>query len=511
MNNKLKSVLFRRMVLVGLLIVLQLALFLYLILNGSRLSQAVNGAFRLLSLIAALSAISRHTKGEFKTSWVFLILLFPLFGGMLYIFFNFQSSTKSFRTRAARVEKKTGAWFALPETARAEALRELEPYKRQITYLQDTAGFPVYRQTQVSYYSPGEVFLPALLEALEQAEKYIFIETFILEEGQMWDRILEILKRKAAAGVKVRLLYDDIGCLLLLPKKYADTMRKCGIETQVFNRFRPFLTVSQNNRDHRKITVIDGKVAFTGGINMADEYINAYEKHGYWKDASVKVEGKAAWSLTLIFLQNWELCAGTGEDAEEYYPYRGTPCETANDGFVQPYADSPLDEEHVSEHVYRQIIADAKEYLYITTPYLIIDETLISSLTLAAKSGVDVRIITPYHWDKRLVHMTTRSYYRTLMDGGVKIYEYTPGFIHSKTFVSDGRVATVGTVNLDFRSLYLHFECGVRMYDCRAVDAVRRDFLATMAQSHEMKPEELKNSFLHRLFCDVLRLFAPLM
>lgn len=251
----------------------------------------------------------------------------------------------------------------------------------------------------------------------------------------------------------VRLIYDDMGCFLTLPKDYPAQLKSFGIECTIFNPFRPLLTVKQNNRDHRKIAVIDGKVAFTGGINLADEYINAIEKHGHWKDASVMVKGKAAWSFTLIFLQMWETCTHIDEDYKKFYPWKDQECPITAHGFVQPYADSPMDTENVGEHVYLQILNNAKNYVYINTPYLIVDDSVVSALCLAAKSGVDVRIVTPHRWDKWLVHMTTRSYYRTLIEAGVKIYEYTNGFIHSKTFVSDDHIATVGTTNLDFRSL----------------------------------------------------------
>ena len=284
-----------------------------------------------------------------------------------------------------------------------------------------------------------------------------------------------------------------------------------GIDCRVFNRFKPVLTSMQNNRDHRKIAVIDGKVAFTGGINLADEYINAIERFGHWKDASVMVSGKAAWSFTLMFLQMWELTTGEDEDYAQYDPWVLTDCPVQASGFVQPYADSPMDKENVGEQVYLQIINNARRYLYINTPYLIIDESMMSALCLAAKSGVDVRIVTPHKWDKWFVHVTTRSYYRDLMAAGVRIYEYSRGFIHSKTFVSDDTVATVGTTNLDFRSLYLSFECGVLMYRTEAVAQLKEDFLNTLEQCHEITDGDCQCGPIRRIFQDVLRLFAPLM
>jgi cardiolipin synthase len=279
----------------------------------------------------------------------------------------------------------------------------------------------------------------------------------------------------------------------------------------IFNPFKPILSSHQNNRDHRKIISIDGKVAFTGGINLADEYINAYERYGHWKDSGVMVEGEAAWSMTLIFLHMWNLEKQPKDDPLSFYPWKDAPCTIASDGYVQPYADSPIDDENVGEHVYIQIINNAKEYVYINTPYLVVDDNLLSALTLAAKSGVDVRIITPHRWDKWVVAITSRSYYRQLVMAGVKVYEYSGGFNHSKTFVSDDKVATVGTTNLDFRSLYLHFECGVWIYKNRAVQAVKEDFLSTIPVCHRITLADCARNAFQRVLQDVLRVFAPLM
>jgi len=337
------------------------------------------------------------------------------------------------------------------------------------------------------------------------------MEYFIVGLGIMWDTILEVLKEKAAQGVEVRFIYDDMGCLFRLPIDYQRTLEGYGIKCAVFNRFRPVLSTLQNNRDHRKIAVIDGKVAFTGGINLADEYINVVERFGHWKDAAIMVKGAAAWSLTMIFLQMWSLTANTVEDCSKYRPWQDQPCPVPSEGYVQPYADSPIDNEHVGEHVYIRIINNAKQYLYITTPYLIVDDAMLSALALAAKSGVDVRVVTPHRWDKQFVHITTRSYYRELIMAGVKVYEYSRGFIHSKTFVSDDKVATVGTTNLDFRSLYLHFECGVWLYNSPSVLAIKNDFMQTLADSQEITLEDCRSNALLRLAQEVLRIFAPLM
>jgi len=503
--------LFRRRVLIILMLLLQIGFLAYLVISGSRFSQGLSRIFTIISLIVALYIVSKRDKGAYKLTWVFLILLFPLFGGLLYLLFNFQTSTKRFSEKMSLVKETSAPLFSLPGNGYKMAEKEIPEHIPQIRYLQEYAGFPVYTNTSTRFYTPGEAMFQAMKEELEKAEHYIFLEYFILEEGVMWDEILNILVRKVKEGVKVRLIYDDLGCFLLLPKNYSEKLKTLGIECAVFNSFRPFLTAKQNNRDHRKITVIDGKVAFTGGINLADEYINVKKKHGHWKDASIKLEGKAAWSFTLIFLEMWAYCKQITEDFSVYYPWHDSACPSSDDGFVQPYADSPLDSDNVGEHVYLQIINNAKDYVYIFTPYLIIDDSMISALTLAAKSGVDVRIITPHIWDKRIVHMTTRSYYRELILSGVKVYEYSKGFLHTKAFVSDDTTATVGTTNLDFRSLYLHFECGTWLYGSTAVPEIKKDFLDTLQECQKITLKDCSKNVIGRLVQDILRLFAPLM
>ena len=512
MRKKWFRPLFRRRLIVAMLLILQVLVMIYLVVSASHSAEWINAALTLISFCVVIYVVSRDSNTDYKMSWIIQILAFPIFGGLFYLVFNFQRSTKKMEERQKEVESKTRELFLLAGDRYEKALAIAPECRPQLFYLQNYAGFPVYQKTQTFYLTPGEAMFEALKTELRKAEHYIFLEFFIIEEGLMWDSILEILKERAAAGVEVRLIYDDMGCFFLLPKDYPEQLAACGIRCTVFNPFRPVLSVLQNNRDHRKIVAIDGKVAFTGGINLADEYINAIEKYGHWKDAAIMLKGEAAWSFSLMFLQMWNTC-NTGQEEEylRYYPWQEQECTEADDGLVQPYCDSPMDRENVGEQVYLQIINNAKDYVYINTPYLVIDELLVSALSQAAKSGVDVRIVTPYRWDKKLVHMTTRSYYRQLIAAGVRIYEYSKGFIHSKTFVADDKVATVGTTNLDFRSLYLHFECGTWLYGSRAVWQVKEDFLATLDSCHEIQPKDCCNSFLMQLVQDVLRLFAPLM
>lgn len=480
------------------------------VLDFTKYSDYISYAFILMSVVVAMCIISKPGNGAYKLSWVFLVLLFPLFGGLFYLFITGQRSTRRFEKKLEQIGEQSRDMFSLCAAGSESAKEDIPEYSAQINYLKN-GGFPIYQNTSVKYLTPGEEKFKCLLEELEKAEKYIFLEYFIIQEGYMWGKIYDVLKRKANEGVDVRVIYDDMGCFMLLPSDFSKKLCDDGIKCVVFNPFRPFLTTLQNNRDHRKIAVIDGKVGFTGGINLADEYINKIVKHGHWKDASVMLKGEAVWSLTLIFLQMWEICKNKQENYLDYYPWTDECCTEKSDGYVLPYADSPLDNENIGEDVYLQIINNAKNYLYINTPYLIIDECMLTSLKLASKSGVDVRIVTPHIWDKRFVHVTTRSYYKELIESGIKIYEYKKGFIHSKTFVSDDTVATVGTINMDFRSLYLHFECGTCIYNSSAVFDVKEDFIKTLDECIRITKEDCRRNWIVRLTETICRMFAPLM
>ena len=509
MRKKWFRQILRRRILVILLLLLQGVVLFELITNTSQLIRWVNMLLSAASFLAALKIVSSRDKPTYKLLWVFLILSFPVFGGIFYLLVYLQTSPRFINKKLPKIEEESR--IALNDNGEGykQAYQMASDYAVQLRYLQKQ-GFQVYEHTYCDYLSPGEKVFAALIPELKAAENYIFLEFFIIQEGIMWDTIHDILKEKASQGILVRVLYDDIGSFLTLPKDYAKQLEGEGIQCSVFNPFRPILSSLQNNRDHRKIISIDGKVAFTGGFNLADEYINAIEKHGYWKDAGLMLRGEAAWSLTVMFLQMWSLSNHMQEDFLKYFPWGNAGCPENSDGFVLPYSDKPLDRENIGEHVYLQIINRAKNYVYINTPYLIIDDSMVSALSLAAKSGVDIRIITPHHWDKWIVHMTTRTYYPALLEAGVKIYEYTPGFIHAKTFVSDDRIATVGTINLDYRSLYLHFECGVWMWGNRVINQVKDDFLGTLNECQEITMESCRHGVIFRVFQEILRLLAPL-
>ena len=412
-----------------------------------------------------------------------------------------------------RIEESREYLRDRPQTR--QKLEALDPSaSNQSRYISDVSRFPVHENTTAEYFQVGDDMFPVLVRELKQAKKYIFIEYFIINDGVMWQTILNILEKKAAEGVDVRLIYDGFGCLTTLPHKYYEELQKKGIKCQVFNPFRPILNIIQNNRDHRKLCIIDGWVGFTGGINLADEYINQKERFGHWKDTAVMLKGEAVWNMTVMFLHMWAVIGRSEEsiDYEAYFPHRYHEGEFESDGFVQPFCDTPLDEEVVGEDVYLNIINKAKKYVYICTPYLIIDNEMMTALCLAAKSGVDVRIMTPGIPDKKLVFILTQSYYRHLLEAGVKIYEYQPGFLHAKSFVSDDEIGVVGTINLDYRSLYLHFEDGVWIYRNRVIQDIKDDFIQTMEYCRQIEPEFCLNRNIGlRIMQNIFRAFAPLM
>ncbi|MPM54949.1 Major cardiolipin synthase ClsA [bioreactor metagenome] len=381
----------------------------------------------------------------------------------------------------------------------------------QASYLERMAYCPVYGGTDTEYFSLGDLCFPRILEELRKAERYIFLEFFIIHEGVMWNAILEILAEKAAAGVDVRVIYDDFGCILTLPRDYDKQLEEMGIRCCVFNRLVPVLSVRLNNRSHRKLLIIDGKVGFTGGVNLADEYINQVQRFGHWKDSAILLRGEAVWSMTVMFLIMWDHIRELREDYNLCRPdYLPGECPKGM-GFVQPYADSPLDGEAVGETVYLNLIARAHRYVYIMTPYLIIDDTMNTALSIAAKSGLDIRIMTPRIPDKKIVFEVTRAHYEPLLRAGVKIYEYTPGFVHAKSFVVDDEYGVVGSINMDYRSLFLHFENGVLLYHTPSVPDIRADFEETLSQCREMTLADcMEVSIRKRILRAVLRVFAPM-
>lgn len=509
--KKVKKVLLGRVVAIILAVLIQLGWMFFFVFQFSRQYSFINVLFQIAGVIVVLYIINQWSNPAYKIVWTFVILIFPLGGVMIYYLFGRSKLTKRTRERMERIHQEVAQHLPQNKELEQELYLEAKSIANQSRYITDWSDYPVYRNTGTKYYKCGEEMFPDMLEDLKKAEHFIFLEYFIIDEGVMFEQILDILKEKAETGVDVRLIYDDMGCITTLPHKYYERLRSYGIKCVTFNPMRPVVSIIMNNRDHRKIFVVDGNVGYTGGLNLADEYINEMERFGYWKDTGLRLEGEAVWSFTTMFLEMWNYINRSSEDYDKFRPelYQKKPF--VNDGYVQPYGDSPLDKEKVGENVYMNIIGHARDYIYIFTPYLILDDEMLTYLRNAAKSGVDVRIVTPEIPDKKVVFWMSQSYYQRLLECGIRIYQYTPGFIHAKSFVCDDRIATVGSINMDYRSLYLHFECGVWMYDSSAVMKVKEDALATFAESREITIDFCKKqSWIKRVIMSVLRLIAPL-
>jgi cardiolipin synthase len=509
-----KKILFNRLAFIVAAMVLQFSILINVILRFNEHFTFFYGGNLLLSVLLVWRVANNRSNPVYKIAWIVLIFILPIFGALFYIFFGGNKLSRRTRKRMKFIEEKTKEILA--PYPKQLILDEIELRNQdaanQSRYIQNYSYYPPYKNTICEYLPTGEKKFKRLKEELEKAEHYIFMEYFIIEEGIMWNSILDILVEKAKRGVDVRVIYDDVGCLLKLPYRYDKKLERMGIQCCVFNPLLPILYPRLNNRDHRKIAIIDGHTGFTGGINLADEYINQIEKYGHWKDTAIMLKGEAVNNLTVMFLTMWDFIRGINEDYSQFKKNSPLEVQGSGSGYVQPFADNPLDDEAVGETVYLNLINKAKRYIYITTPYLIIDNKMATALKSAAKAGVDVRIITPHIPDKRYVHAVTRSYYKILIESGVKIYEYIPGFIHSKTIVVDDEYGVVGTINVDYRSLFLHFECGVWLYDSSSIFDMKEDFLSTLNVCKQITSEDLKNiKFYEKWMSSVLRILAPLM
>lgn len=455
--------------------------------------------------------INKDEMPEFKLAWVIPICAAPVFGALLYLFVVGNWGNIGLKKHLDRRLKETEEFLHTDDRVRKK-LEIASPHMANLSkYIEEIGGFPAYGSSAVTYFTLGEEKYEDLLAELKKAEKFIFLEYFIVERGRMWNSILDILKQKVKEGVEVRFMYDGMCSLLLLPYSYPKQLNGYGIRTKMFAPIIPLLSTTQNNRDHRKILVIDGRVAYTGGVNLADEYINEVEKYGHWKDAAVKVEGSAVRSFTLMFLQMWNVSETKPEDYAGYIAVN-EGAKKAGSGFVIPFGDGPTTPENVSETVYMDMINQAVDYVHIMTPYFIVDNAMLDVLQYAARRGVDVKLIIPHIPDKKAVFAMSRTYYPDLLAAGVKVYEYTPGFVHAKVFVSDDEKAVVGTINLDYRSLYHHFECGTYLYRNETVAAVENDFNETIGKCIRVDEEYYRRiPLLSRLTGRILRLFGPLM
>lgn len=500
-----------RVVITALLILLQIAFFLITLLRLGNYYVWVSMVLRFITFWAVIYIIWKPNNPAVKLAWVVPILVFPLFGGMLYLCYGHVIVPKKLRDSMERTDKLVRKSLVQDSKIMKDLKRQDPAAANQSGYIASYAATPVWDQTATSFFADGRPWWESLLADLEKAEHFIFLEFFIIKEGKMWDAVLDILERKVKEGVEVRLIYDDIGCVFLLPKYYDRVLEKKGIKCVAFNRLVPFMSLVLNNRDHRKIVVIDGKMAYTGGINLSDEYVNFEHPYGdHWKDTGIRVEGKAVWNFTVMFLQMWNMSRYTEEDySRYYYPFEKMP---GANGFVQPYMDTPFDDETLGENVYLNMIGSAKRYIWIYTPYLVTDNEMITALKLAAKRGVDVRIVTPGVPDKKFVYWLTQSNYQNLIEAGVRVFQYKPGFIHAKCVLSDDESATVGTVNFDYRSFYHHFECGVFCYRAQAVDELKADMEKTFAACEEITLSWCRDKFVKtNVIGPLLKLLSPLM
>ena len=497
-----------RIIIAAIMILLQITLTLAIIYSLSEKAVWIYYLIEFGAILLTIYIINDNMNPSFKISWVTFILLIPLVGVTSYVLWGGRRVMPHLKKRMEKSEKQYSA--LLPDDSLAFRRLEYEDllHAKQAQFLKNESKYPVYSNTEVEYLSPGEIFLPRLIEELEKAEEFIFIEFFILAEGKMWDEIHTVLKRKAAEGVEVRIIFDDFGSINRQSRGFVSRLKLEGILVSAFNRIRPSVDLFMNNRNHRKIVVIDGKVAVTGGLNIGDEYINLENRFGHWMDCAAIFRGDAVRSFTIMFLNMWTFITGKVLNGEKYIK---NDIER-HDGFILPYCDSPLNRSDPAQGIYMQILNTAQRYVYIASPYLIIGNEMRHALCLAAKSGIDVRIITPSRWDKWYVHPVTQRNYEALLEAGVKIYEYTPGFIHSKLFISDDSVATVGTVNMDYRSFFIHFECGAWLCRCDAVKDMKEHYLSLISQSKEITLKDWRHRpFSQRLKQYLLNIFSPFM
>ncbi len=511
-QNALINLIFSRVMLTALLMIVQIIFLIWIFGRMGVNSKWLLYSFNILAAVLVVVIINSDENPAFKLTWMLPLCLIPIFGAMLYLFIQVNPARMGMKKGLHKRIEETKPYLEPDEVVVQRMWEEKAPITDISYYIQYLNGFPTYDKTSVTYFSDGEQKFLDLIPELKKAEKFIFLEYFIINPGRVWDEVLEVLEEKAAEGVEVRLLYDGFNSILKLPHNYPEQLKKKGIRAKEFAPVMPFLSSHQNYRDHRKILVIDGKVAYNGGINLADEYMNYIERFGYWKDTAIKLKGDAVKSFTAMFLQMWNVTESGAEDYEKYLCVDCEPVLEGKLGYVIPYNDDPCNGEDIAEGVYLDILNKAQNYVYIMTPYLIPENEIITALRFAAQRGVDVRIIMPHIPDKKMAFDIAHTYYLQLLDAGVKIYEFTPGFVHAKMFVSDDDRAVVGTINLDFRSMYEHYECATFIYNNPVIKEIKTDFMKTFDRCERFKEEDYhKLPLFNRIRGKVGRLFAPLM
>lgn len=511
--KKLLKIVFSNMMIIVVFIALQIAYFAYMISHASQLMLYVTQVFTFVSVLLIIVIINERSNSVFKLAWTLLVVVSPVFGSIAYLSMRLTPKKKMMNRRLKSIIKLTKPMLQAPEEVMVKLKKQSPPTANLAKYVERYGGYPIYKGSDVKYFPLGEDKFREMMIWLRKAKHFIFLEYFIIDKGYMWDEVLGVLKEKAKEGVEVRVMYDGMNTLTRLPFNYVKELKKYGIQAKVFSPIHPFVSTYMNYRDHRKILVVDGEVGFTGGINIADEYINKKERFGHWKDVSVMVYGEAVKNFTLLFLQMWHITDYTYDDYEKYIHYNAdTLPKVEGNGYILPYGDSPLDLENVGELIYLHVIQQATRYVHIMTPYLVLDNEMITALTFAAKRGVEVIIIMPHIPDKKITFAVGKTYYEEFLESGVKIYEYLPGFVHAKVFLADDLWGVVGTINLDFRSLYLNYECGCYIYRNTVLAEIEEDFQNTLAKSKNITMEEHKKTPLFwRLVGAVMKMFAPLM
>ena len=505
----LLRIIFSRLIIILLLLAFQVALMVSLYNWLNEFIPHFSAVRTLFTAAMIVYLFNNSMDSTAKLTWMFIIAIVPLPGAALLLFTQTNAGHRRIKRRVSELTEETKDAIPQPEAPAHELSRDGSGTDDLSKYLKRSGCFPVFGNTDVTYFPSGEEKFEALLRELRAAERFIFLEYFIIEEGYMWGEVLKILTEKARQGVDVRVLYDGMCEVNTLPVNYKKLLRGLGIKAKAFSPIRPAVSSHYNYRDHRKILVVDGRVAFNGGVNLADEYINRKVRFGHWKDTAVMLRGEAVKSFTLMFLQMWNI-----DEKEPVFPPELLDSEPVPEaeGYVLPYGDCPLDTDKVGETVYMDILARATDYVHIMTPYLILDGELETAIKYAAQRGVDVKLILPGIPDKKMAYALAKSHYRALLEAGVKIYEYTPGFVHAKVAVCDGKKAVVGTINLDYRSLYHHFECATYMYKTPCIADIERDFQDTLVRCREVTAETVKRERVYyKLMGGLMKFVAPLM
>ena len=510
MMKKIAKILLSKFFLLSLMAVAQVSILIFLVINFSQKGSYIYIFLTILSALVSVGLIQNDKiNSAYRTIWLFIIVSLPVTGFILYVLWGKHNNRKL-------IQKLKQINFDTNITNNGNIVKDTELDKtlqKNAHYLQEKISAPIFTNSDVKYFSTGEEYFEVLKEELLKANKSIFMEYFIISRGTLWNELSSILKTKAKNGVDVRIIYDGLGSLFTFDNNKADELKACGVKFATFNPVKFFLSISNyrimNFRDHRKICVIDSDVSFSGGVNVADEYANIIEKFGYWKDNGYMIKGPASLSFTSIFLKNWQLITKQKDSMLQYTPSSNFP---SSDILIQTYWDSPIDYEDVSEIVYHNFINNASDYVYITTPYLIIDNTMISALTSNALSGVNIKIIVPGVPDKKIVNLITKSYYKVLLDAGVEIYEYSPGFIHSKMYISDDKVCNIGTVNTDYRSLFLNYENSTLFYNEEFTKNAKKDFTDTLDLCKKIDNKDINSlPFRQKFIQKFMRIFAPLL